>query len=738
MMTITNLRGEIRGYLVKSFAKVAAFAVIMLMALPCSLAQTRAKIDPYASMAQAKSLSSSAKTTTSNLKTSISVAPQQQRLAQEAIEVFIKAKDLEGARKAIARANGLVHTQGKAMLTATIDPQSLAQIAESEAVEYIESGRPASFMNDIAELETNIAEVHDGLDLPSAYTGRDVLIGIIDTGIDYEHPDFLDENGNSRIISVWNQNRAIGQGPQEIENTFGTECDAASIADRSCPLGDYDGHGTHVSGTAAARNDTYGGVAPDANIVVVSYDASMDLSTGYANTIFSTKICQAAYYIFKKAEQLGMPAVVNLSLGTHVGPHDGTSLFEQCLGELVENTAGRAIVAAAGNEYSRDERFAGIHAGAEVLGTVATNFVIRKLSPDKLYYIDVWGSKGSDLSVGLAIHQGGPGKIPMKYSGLVNGGESSSGEFLNGSIEYTINFTEQESSQNGKPHAGIVIRVKGVPDISLYSFDLVVSGSGSFDAWLFPDKPLNTVQFTNASGEISDEWTHISGDSLKTVAMPSTHPNIISVSAYVSRNRWENSPNCCSISLEIGELLYFSGSGPSADPNFTGQKPDIAAPGAMIASTFSAQSQTSEELIMPDKMHSLEAGTSMAAPFVTGTIALMFSANPNFTHLDVRKYLLETAYADESVGQTPNNRWGYGKLDALAAVSAAVSGGPTGEFANNREIMQNSSFARSYTEGPSAGCTLAVSSKSESSALYIAMMLVGITALAYSRKNSVF
>jgi subtilisin family serine protease len=618
------------------------------------------------------------------------------------LEVFIKAGDSESAREAISNAGGVVHTQTGNVLTASISESSLDILSSSDAIEFIEAGKPVSALNDVAKVEINTIEVQTGATLPTGYTGKGVIVGIIDTGIDYSHPDFLDANGKSRVLSIWSQTRSQGPSPKEIENSYGTECDSDSLSNGNCPLRDIDGHGTHVSGTAAGDDETYGGVAPDANIIVVSYDSSMDLGSGYAETLFSTKICQAAYYIFKKAEALGMPAVINMSLGTHIGAHDGSSLFEQCLSGLLKDSAGKAIVAAAGNEFITGSKYTGIHAGAEVDGSVAANFVIRKITSDKLYYIDLWGSKGSDLSVGLAMHNGTPKAISEKYSGLVKMGDQTSGTFLDGDIEYSINFTEAESSLNGKPHAGILLKLKSSStEVLSRSFDLVVSGSGSFDAWLFPDKPSNTVQFTSAEGSLCNDWTHIKGDSLNTVAIPATHPDIIAVGAYTTRNHWDRSAGCCNVSFTLGDILPFSSSGPTSDPDTTGVKPDISAPGAMIASTLSSSANVGSELLLSDGLHALEAGTSMAAPFVTGAIALMFSADSNFTYLDVKKYIQQSAYSDEHVGEVPNSRWGYGKLDVLAAVETAVNGGASGAFESNTSLSDVPDVG-----GASSGCSL--------------------------------
>ncbi len=650
---------------------IASICLSLFCLASQSYAQT--KIDPYFDSlhkgSQFKALS-------------ISKIPNS-NTSDPSVEVFIKTNDLEQTSGAVLLAGGRVHTAFGKIITANVPSKQLDVIAQSDNVIFIEAAKPINLSNDVAAEEIGLTEVHAGYELPQAFSGKGIILGIVDTGIDYTHDDFTDNEGNSRVLAIWDQSKYLGKGPVEISNTFGTECDAESIASGFCPLTDFDGHGTHVASIAAGRDDKYGGVAPDANIIVVKYDAKLDLETGYADAIFSTKICQAAYYVFAKAEKLGMPAVVNLSLGTHIGAHDGTSLFEECLGALV-GEAGKALVAAGGNEYSGDQDYTGIHTGFELSESKrATNFVIHNASSDGMYYIDVWGSPGSVLNVGLAVHDGEPTGEPKEYSGLTDSGATNSGSFKDGNIDYMINATETESVLNGKPHVGVLIAVDpNYNEIEELSFDLVVKGSGSFDAWLFPDKPARTIQFTAVSGtEINSPWQYIAGDRMKSVAIPSTSPDVISVVGYATRNRWTTGMLTWIFNgQELGEILNFSSSGPTADPEFTGQKPEIAAPGGMIAAAKSSHAQIGSEVTLDDGEHFLQAGTSMAAPFVSGTIALMFEANPNFTQADVLGFLIDSAYADMYVGSVPNNRWGYGKLDALRAMELAVNGNPSGYF----------------------------------------------------------
>jgi minor extracellular serine protease Vpr len=678
----------------------------------------RTKIDPFlGTVSRAKAFKT----------LSLNAAPP----ASKETEVFIKTSDPELTTASVVAAGGKVRANVGDIITASVPLGAIAEIAEGTEVVFVEAAKPIGRSADVAGEEIGVSEVHLGTGLPQGFTGSGVIIGIIDTGVDYSHDDFLDSEGRSRILAIWDQSRNSGVGPEEILNTYGTECDSDSISNGSCVLGDIDGHGTHVAGIAASSDEKFRGVAPDANIIVVKYDARLDIESGYADTLFSTKICEAAYYVFAKAEQYGMPAVVNMSLGTHIGAHDGTSLFEECLGGLTSGAAGRALVAAAGNEYSGEWDYTGIHSGFEISDQpMATNFEIRNATSDGIYYVDVWGSAGGELSVEIAYND--KTSSDRVSSGFAAPDNIVSGSFLGGDIDYMINASETESVLNGKPHVGIRIYVDPALDVSRYSFDLVVKGSGSFDAWLFPDKPARTIQFTSMSGSQGNGLVYVSGDRVKSIAIPATSPNIIAVGGYATRTRWTvGSLTWIFNGQQLGELLNFSSSGPSADPSFTGHKPEIVAPGGMIASTKSSQAAVSSQVLMDDGEHFLQSGTSMAAPFVSGTIAMMFQHNPNFTHYDVRSIIIQSAYVDASVTAVPHDRWGNGKLDVLKAMEIAMTSEASGVFEANGSIVAPNA---STVTGKSS-CQLAISSNQAVCAIDMALLLAFLLCLVSGRKT---
>jgi len=625
-------------------------------------------------------------------------------LNNTAIEVFIKSDNVSETKTSIEAIGGIVKLAVGNIITASISQELIDIISERDEVVYVEAAKPIAQKNDIAVTEINVDQVHEGSDQLESITGKNTIIGIVDTGIDYNHPDFLDNNfGKSRVIYIWDQSNDNGDGPVEIENTYGTECNSDLIQESRCSVDDVNGHGSHVSGIAAGGDSRYKGVAPDASIIFVKYNSELELSEGYITPIFSTSICEAAYYLFEKAESLGMPAIVNLSLGTHFGAHDVSSLFEECLDSLVIGKTGRAIVAAAGNENSVDEYFTGLHAGYNVVSSTATNFKIRSLSVGRIFYIDIWGDIGSNLSFGLAVNYDKTSQNNLlEISDYVGPGRKKTGQFLNKAISYYINAEETENPLNGKPHVGITIEIKEGFDPTPFSFDLLVKGQGYFDTWLYPDKPPNIINFTTYS-KASSSWSYIIGDRGTNIAIPATAKNVISVSAYTTRNTWD----CCSVAFELGDIIDFSSIGPSADPSYTGQKPEISAPGAMIASTKSRSATVANGLATEDQMHYYMAGTSMSTPYVSGAIALMFSVNPALTYQDVERYLINNAYVDSFVGNTPNNKWGYGKLDVFQSVLAA-----TQEVTNNPLNFVSNVDEDSSTPNPSSGgCQLQQGSK---------------------------
>ncbi|MCK5245886.1 S8 family serine peptidase, partial [Candidatus Bipolaricaulota bacterium] len=275
-------------------------------------------------------------------------------------------------------------------VSATI--QQIFTLLEDQNVIYIEQSWPTSPALDASVPAIAADAVHSA---SPAVTGEGVIIGAIDTGIDYTHLDFrYDSEGDgfeesSRILAILDQSYGllgVEYSHQDIETDLanGHGPNEGIVRQR-----DTDGHGTHVMGIAAgdgsSSSEGFVGVAPEAWIVMVK------------TTFLTSDILAGVEYIFDLADELGLPAVVNLSLGGHEGPHDGTSLFEQGMDELVEGS-GRVIVVSAGNEGDQL-----IHAS----GTLAGNASSFGIDPDVgAVELNMWYPGSSQFMVSVSPPSG--------------------------------------------------------------------------------------------------------------------------------------------------------------------------------------------------------------------------------------------------------------------------------------------------------------------------------------------
>lgn len=630
---------------------VLALTVTLLLALP-ALAAHAGKVDPFWRVQKTMT-----ERQTSSGKSSHG-APF--------FDVFIRSSDMEMTKGRVAAAGGSVHTTVGRIITASL-PEAALAVAESWGeVEYVEAGKPMRQHNDMADADTGVDLVHAGTGFTRAYDGTGVIVGIIDSGIDLTHPAFLDASGESRVLFVWDQEDATGPGPAEIGSTYGTEYDHEAIVAGATSQQDTIGHGTHVAGIAAGRDDLYPGVASGAQIVVVK---NTTMGDGLTDPL-STTVSDAAYYIFEKARQLGLPAVINISLGTHYGPHDGTSLFDQYLDGLVAGAAGRAVVVCAGNSANPGGYYTAIgnHIGYAVTSAQdAGSFIICGGNPYPYpYIIELW--EETDCTEQLAIGLWSDFRQLSESNAVAVGGSESG--FLASWIAYSIDRTVIDSPLNGKRYTQIAIW----PDESFfpgnYSFDLRFSGDCSaLNAWV---QPYSAATF-GYGGSLLGGVEYRAGDSISTVMSPGTASNVVAVGSYVTRANWVDSTGASWTDTNgfTNVVSFFSSRGPAL-ATAQGTKPNLAAPGSYIISAYSSTFSDPVAAEIIDANHYAMRGTSMSSPHVAGIVALLFQAAPTLTVDQVTAYLQSSARADDSVGAVPNADWGYGKVDADAALAAVL------------------------------------------------------------------
>ncbi|MBI4125782.1 MAG: S8 family serine peptidase [Deltaproteobacteria bacterium] len=707
----------------------AAFFFLLLVPGPAFAKIT--KVDPLIKHLAKEGRDYGPRTTDYGLAKALSATPDGRLFVDCFVKVYDPAQTKEIAAR-IEELGGTVRTLLTRIMTASLPLEEIETVAGWSEVRYIEAGKPLLPKMDTARTVTNVDDVNNGTNLDKRYDGSGVIIGIVDdTRPDYDHADFTDASGNTRIKFYWDKN-TTGSGVSEISGSTGLECAAARIDAGTCNAtagGSADSHATHVAGIAAGDDSTYKGVAPGADIIFV-FNVETDADSG-GN--LSTTIVDDVRYVFNKADTLNQPAVVNLSLGTSIGAHDDTSSMEDSLNDLVNQHPGRAIVNAAGNERfnSNDtgaDRYAGLHAAVAVTSGTDEGFEFEVRSGSTLgtlgdqVIVDIWLNAASTCTVELDAFDDADAKTRQINMAAVSSGNSSpttSGAAgTSGTVTLSVDFTDSTNANNGKKHAQATVTFSSAvtnAQIEALTFDVIFRGTCAGDAWIWPDRN-STVSFTSRSPG-SFGYTYVAGDSNRTITIPATASGLIAAASFMSKQSWTDtngtSHNQTATSGTdftslgatggtVSNISLFSSLGPTPDGR---TKPDIAAPGEPIVASMSS-SNTVATGRKVDANHFKNEGTSMSSPHVAGIVALMFQKNPCLTSNQVKTLITDNAATDSFTGTTglPNNTWGYGKIDALEIMKdIATLSGTTCGLTGSTGIQNTAVTTTSGTAG-GGGC----------------------------------
>ena len=531
------------------------------------------------------------------------------------IEVIVKYHgDIEAVGKQVG-ADIEILTSNYAI--ATLDVSKLPEFYSFDEVEYVELPKNLTFLLHESLRNSCITTVQseNGLGL----RGEGVIVGIIDSGIDYTHPDFITEEGESRILFLWDQTIQGGTPPEGFRN--GAEYDNAAINEALnsnqpfaiVPSVDVAGHGTAVAGVAAgngrASQGEQRGVAPESSIIVVKLGHAEN-----ENFTRSTEVMRAIKYIVDKAEQLNMPVSINLSYGTNNGSHDGTSLFETFINTMTQQWK-TVMSVATGNEGA-----AGHHFSAQIKQRESLNVEIAIGGDTESLYMTLWNNFADTFTFTLISPSGRASPVILPTQSLTS--------FTLDNVEITV-FIRQPTNYN--PSHEVYFRFQALEGIIPQGiWRLVVTGNqvvdGRFDIW------LPTIE------DISEDTAFMNPSLDITLTLPSTALDVISVGGY---------------NATINTSADFSGRGYTRNNVYV--KPDIVAPAVGITTSRAGGGYDSF------------TGTSIAAPFVTGSAALMMEwgiVNGNDPYLygqRVKAFLQKGARRKFSMVY-PNPIWGYGEL----------------------------------------------------------------------------
>ncbi len=542
-----------------------------------------------------------------------------------------------GDPAALQAAGFRLRTRAGDIFSGDIDVDRIGNLEAVDGLVRAEVARVLGYELDLALPDARVTGVHTG---PPGRRGAGVIVAMIDSGIDYQHPAFRDTLGQSRILAIWDQALAaqgseqpptgftygVEYRTQEINLALASASPLASVRHQDDPAAGF--HGSHVSGIAAgngrptAPQPTFVGVAPEADIVVVANNRGR--AGGERGLGDSADTLDAVQYILTLAAAQSRPVVINQSQGDNVGAHDGTSLLERGIANLITG-GGRVLVKSAGNEGARDRHAQGT---AALNQSQSVRFTVPGGTREVV--IDVWYA-GADRINCAIVPPGGT------TTAAVVPPNTTTINLSNGNTAFVDADLDDPDNHDNRTFVRLSRGTQGA--VAAGTWTLVLTATtvvdGRWHAWIQRNSSSRFLApFVNRSS---------------TISIPGTSRAVITVGSYLTRN-----------GTPVGGLSDFSSRGPTRDGR---QAPTLAAPGEELMSTLPPS---------PPGSFGLLAGTSMAAPMVAGTVALILQEHPNATAAAVRTCLEQTSRKDAFTGAAPGNDWGAGKLDAQAACSVVI------------------------------------------------------------------
>ena len=542
-----------------------------------------------------------------------------------------------------------VVTQFSEIVTVRTTRANIPNLSGAPEVADIAAG--ATYLGPDVELETaDSAEISSDTVLPTderrphdlKATGRGVVVGLVDWGFDFAHPDFLNKDGTTRILALWDQRGSklpnspapFGYGVVHDRNGINN---ALKQKDPYAALGYHPAdadpgfgcHGTHVLSIAAGGggDNRPTGIAPEADLVVVHNAPWDELDTGRLGD--SVTLLEGIDFIARTAGD--RPWVINLSMGRHGEQHDGTTLIEQGLDSAIRLAPGRAICLSAGNYFDKH-----IHASGQLRPTQERTIVWEVVEGKPTSsQLEFWYSWQDKFEVTVRSPDG-------SIAARAKIGDRS--KFMVGGKEVGNIYHRGQEPNNLDNHITIYLYEEaptGEWEVTLIGTDVI---DGRYHAWVERD-----VSCPSCQAHLRQE----DSDPRSTTGTICNGRRTLAVGAYNKHDP----------EMRLG---HFSSVGPTRDGRL---KPDLCAPGISVLAARSAPRPAHDPVQLCTRM----SGTSMAAPHVTGTVALMFQAAPRRLRIEETHNLLLQSARKVSIPEDIPERIGIGFLDIEEAVDAAAS-----------------------------------------------------------------
>lgn len=545
------------------------------------------------------------------------------------------------------------------------------KMAEIEGVTYISMGSKARKRTDVSRVVTGVDSIHNAVEpLPQAFTGKDVVVGVLDGGFDFTHPAFKDAEGNLRIKSVYfpGLTRGDNDDPVVVDDSIVLDGVVYTTPEQILNLKkDFsdDSHGLHCATIAAgSKYQNYGGMAPEADIVLCPvFDGKYDESISIMRSIM---------YVRDYARRHGKPYVISMSMNDHNGPHDGTGVVPEMFETFAQE--GVNMVVATGNEGGYPSYLNYEFAETDTMHTInqgcPLDYAFTRQPCEMSFQIglldltkrqEVWrseamsnidGVKGfaiqcvNGMLVGKEIYQM-PDSVMRDIIDHVQ-------PLINGTMEIDVEFLEDGRSM-------VFFYCDSQMDNYLFTLHITCPEGNILDMW---------GDYGSGFYGVSTTDYYTSGVISKSFGNYTTGGSTIDIGSWTARNTYtsidgKERPN--EMNEPVGKYTSFSSFG----TDFAGHEhPFVTAPGNTIASavsSFDSYYRSSKSVVVAKDENGYQwgvmSGTSMATPTVSGIMALWLQAKPDATYQELKDAMAQSANTDEWTEAAPW-RFGHGKVNA--------------------------------------------------------------------------
>ena len=585
--------------------------------------------------------------------------------------VVVDSQDATSTFAQIREAGATVLSKLGHQAVISIPADKVDALVAIEGVNKVDATSKGELKTDVSLVETGVSLIDGTIpDLEEVYTGKGVTICLVDAGFDLQHPAFKDADGNSRLRCVYLPGNDSGRKFIVEDGEAGTIEYPGSVFDTPELIAtlttDAENltHGTHTAGIAAGTRSPlgFGGMAPDADIVLVSIVGERD----------ATEI--AFQFVAHYAQQIDAPVVLSASLNSHEGPHNGTGTMPELIDELSHHVIPVLSVGNEGNKLLH------IYKAFD-----EENSSLKAFLPRPFPFFDEQGNISRSIESALCGYSRnvlGENDTLSVQIGMLN---RSSDEIVWQTAPLTITPSQEEVhievlSDDDEilgeyMHGGIVFIYGNVIDGKLelrtivngildrrWPFFISLSSSSPIEMDLW-ETTVGFDAFDNMEG-----YTY--GDSDISCGDWTSTPNVISVGDYVAnttKRDYTGDVSDESGSYTLNNIVLYSSYGVSI--NGVAQ-PTVTAPGTNVVSSLShytCNQEIAEWMQWQGYPYGAMSGTSMSCPTVSGIIALWLQADPTLTLDDIKEVLAATSRNDEFTVDNPI-RWGYGKIDAAAGI----------------------------------------------------------------------